>query len=915
MKNIHIFKLGLVIFALIFASIANVNGIETNKEISTYNTNNIVINERYIAVPDSTVLLKLWEEQTDNKEILSYYSISLDSGTTYVRTVQPTYELGLRYAHFDPLVEVPTVESNLNADTDTHLFIVQFVTQPLEEFKNAIESLGGFVRHYIAQYAYLVEMTNPVKIQVESLPYIRWIGPYHPAYRLEEFMLQNIDNANQIYPLLQYNIQVHTVEQKQIVANKIEAIGGIVDKADAGKYLVVATLTPEQLFNVARFDEINFIDRWSPLEPDMDNAREIGGGNYIETVAGYDGEGVRGEVFDTGFNLAHVDFQHHPLIVHGTQGSMDSHGSSTSGICFGDGTGNSQARGMLPRGQGIVAWYSYVGLHGPSRYAHTAELIQAPYFAVFQTASVGDARTTQYSTISADSDTTLFDFDIVHCQSQSNAGDQMSRPQAWAKNIISGGGIYHYDTLTKTDDMWNYGASIGPATDGRIKPDFTHFYDQILTVTSGGTTAYTTGFGGTSGATPIIAGHVGLFFQMWSDGIFGNEVDPYGTVFENKAHMTTAKAMLINTADPYPFTGTTGDKTRMHQGWGMPNLQTLYDLREDFYIIDESDILKPFDVSQHIVSVEAGSPFLKVTMTYADPAGNPSVQTQHRINDLTLKVTSPSNVVYWGNYGLKSAVWSSPGGDPDIKDTVECVFIENPESGTWLVEISADELIQDSHVETPELDADYALVISPVLSGPLQPEIDGPSEVDIGDECDYTFVSTDPLGEDLYYYIEWGDGNIEEWIGPFASGEIVTVPHIWLQKGEFSITAKVKNTIDIESPLSAPYNVLVNAPIISAGTISGGLFFAKITIRNFGKTDAKDVQWNLKLDGGAVLLGKESSGVIKSIPAQSLVTVRSKLIIGFGEAQFTAHAEEPYGSSGSITQTGKIFGFYIKVDS
>ena len=56
-------------------------------------------------------------------------------------------------------------------------------------------------------------------------------------------------------------------------------------------------------------------------------------------------------------------------------------------------------------------------------------------------------------------------------------------------------------------------------------------------------------------ATPIIAGHAGLFFQMWADGIFGNEVIPGGTVFENRLHMTTAKAVLINNAQQYPFSG------------------------------------------------------------------------------------------------------------------------------------------------------------------------------------------------------------------------------------------------------------------------------------------------------------------------------------------------------------------------
>ncbi|MBN1280300.1 MAG: S8 family serine peptidase [Candidatus Thermoplasmatota archaeon] len=672
------------------------------------------MDERSIVVPDSETVLVIGETQSRSETQVSYYKISLDGGASFVRTVHdPSYELGLRYAHFDPLQDSPSVPSVLSASDDTHLYIVQFITQPLEVFDTAITDLGGEVHHYIAQYAYLVEMDDETCTSVASLPYVRWVGPYHPAYRLEEFMLQHLADAEQVYPLQRYNIQVHDIEDKTTIADRISAHGGLVDRSDAGKHLLEATLTPEQLFAVARWDEVLFIDRWSPYEADMNNARAIGGANYIETLAGYDGSGVRGEVFDAGFNLNHVDFASRPLIQHGTVGT-NSHGASTSGICFGDGTGNALARGLLPEGQGIVGDYNYIGLTGTSRYTHTGELLQAPYYGVFETASVGSDRTTQYTTISADTDDALFDFDIVHCQSQSNAGDQDSRPQAWAKNIISGGGVYHYDTLSTADDCWCGGASIGPASDGRIKPDLWHFYDKIYTVTTGSTTAYTTNFGGTSGATPIIAGHVGLFFEMWSDGIFGNPVTPGGTVFENRAHMTTAKAMLINTATQYAFTGTTHDKTRMHQGWGMPNLQTMYDLRDKMYIIDETDILSPFEVSSHQVLVEAGEPALKVTMTYADPAGNPGVQSQHRINDLSLRVISPGGTVYYGNNGLLTGVWSTTGGSFDTKNTVECVYIQNPATGLWTVEVCAPELIQDSHVETPELDADYALVVSGV---------------------------------------------------------------------------------------------------------------------------------------------------------------------------------------------------------
>ena len=75
-------------------------------------------------------------------------------------------------------------------------------------------------------------------------------------------------------------------------------------------------------------------------------------------------------------------------------------------------------------------------------------------------------------------------------------------------------------------------------------------------------------------------------------------------------------------------------------------------------------------------------------------------------------MTSPSDVVYWGNNGLLDGNWSTPGGVANTIDTVENVFVENPEDGLWIVEIIASEINQDGHVETPELDADFALVVS-----------------------------------------------------------------------------------------------------------------------------------------------------------------------------------------------------------
>lgn len=715
--------------------------------------------ENLIAVPGSSITLKLWEEPDQSGELATFYQISKDG--QLLRTVRASYELGLRYAHFDPLKEVPAVDPLLAADDNTHLFIVQFVTQPLVEFENAISELGGTVRHYVAQFAYLVEMDQATLARVAALPYVRWIGAYHPAYRLDEETLQKVRDLGKDAPAIHYNIQVLDVPQKAIIVDRIRAMGARVDNYDAGKKLVEATLNGEQLLQVARFDEVNFIDVWGPYESDMDIVRQIGGANYLESMTGFSGEDVRGEIFDGGCQTGHQEFQVHPIIAHGSY-SIDAHGTACMGVNFATGV-NPQARGLLPDGQGIFADYSYWGLSGNNRYVCAQELVNpaGPYQGVFQTASVGPPQTTQYTTISAEGDQITFDFNLIACQSQSNMGNQYSRPFAWAKNYVSGGAVYHYNTLDRSDDMWNYGASIGPASDGRIGVSFIHFYDQVFTTYSTSITGYGQ-FSGTSNATPCIAGHFGLFFQMWDAGLFGNAYNPAWSVFQNRPHSTTAKAMIISSAYQYPFTGLYHDKTRTHQGWGMPDVQNLYDNRNNYYIRDEVDVLLPFETDVHQVTVDAGAPELKVVMVYLDPPGNPSVQTQHRINDLTLKVTSPSNTVYWGNYGLYEGVWSLPGGNADTKNTEEAVFIQNPAAGTWTIEVQGNEIIQDSHVETPGMDADYALVVKGVgtitvpdvtiTMTPINPPIIIPS---IGGNFDYNVTLANN---------ETGPANFDAWI-------------------------------------------------------------------------------------------------------------------------------------------------------
>ena len=54
----------------------------------------------------------------------------------------------------------------------------------------------------------------------------------------------------------------------------------------------------------------------------------------------------------------------------------------------------------------------------------------------------------------------------------------------------------------------------------------------------------------------------------------------------------------------------------------------------------------------------------------------------------------------------------------------------------------------------------------------------------------------DPEGDDVWYQINWGDGNIEEWAGPYDSNEIAIKEHKWDMNGNYTIMARAKDEFD-----------------------------------------------------------------------------------------------------------------------
>ena len=647
-------------------------------------------------------VVALWNENGKGQ-----YAVSID-GETIGRVAPAKNTLEFQYQPFDPKVRIPTLPEALRAREQNELYVVQFETQSLGAYREAIQDVGGTIVSYIPNNAHIVRMDSSAKAAVEGMGFVRYVGAYEPAFRIDPRVSSRVVSGLQ--GTARYSILLTEKHQdsKAIAARMIQAVGGAINDATPGGRLIEATLTPTQLLEVANMNNVLWIDLWSPYTPDMNIARIFHGTNALETATGFSGEGVIGLVRDTGLRQTHNDFQTPPPIMLANSGST-SHGTSTYGIVFADGAVNSMGRGVLPDGNGVFR----AGLStGAARWTETNNAINNQHI-VFETNSTGGTQITTYSAESANMDDIIFDLNILICQSQSNTNSQLSRPQAWAKNIVSVGGINHLNTETMNDDSWG-GASIGPASDGRLKPDLASFYDQTFCTSSTSNTSYTSNFGGTSGATPITCGHFGLMFQMWSEGVFNNTA--YGTdVFSSKCSAMTAKALMVNAARQWTFSGTGHNLSRYKQGWGHAKVDQAYNLRNKGFIVDQSDVLTELSVKQYRLWVGAGEPAFKATMVYRDLPGNPGVQSQHRVNDLTLRVIAPDGTVYWGNNGLAGAMWSPSGGTANTKDTVENVFVQNPASGVWTVEVSAPELNGDTHPETVGIDdADYALVVTGV---------------------------------------------------------------------------------------------------------------------------------------------------------------------------------------------------------
>jgi hypothetical protein len=636
----------------------------------------------------------------------------------------------LRTHQFDPLQGEPWIQPELRAAEpqagQAGYYLVQ-LTGPVYEYQKAgLRSEGAELWDYIPEYGFIARMTPEAALAVRSLEFVRWVGLYHPAYKIDPDIGTHTFKtpARVSDPWLWIVAMVHRSDDAEGAGEAIAGLGAeVLDVVREGAKRVIARTPGDLLEDIARLLPILYVYEQDEFFVHNNTTRWViqtnQSGNTHCWNCGLHGEGQLITVMDSGVDYQSCFFRdssnpigssHRKIHHYGTWGGnaydgCDSgHGSHVAGTVAGkwayDNPDQSQYNGVAYEARIMV---QDIGVDDAFACAFGSVSPPSGLTGAFQDAYNRGARlhtnswggsSNQYDAYAQDIDEFMWNnTDFLVCFAMGNAGPgsgTIGYP-ATAKDCISAGGTQQANTQ---DNMYN-SSSRGPTYDDRQKPTVCAPADganggppDIWSVDNDPSSSPTcavvgSGWNGTSMATPAVCASGALIRQYFVDGYWptgvaipGNSVTPSGALI---------KAMLVASGERMTGSGISAYPDD-NQGWGRVLLdKALYfngdDVGLDF--VDHAGISTGNTYSTQFYLGTKPARFVLVwTDYYASTGANPAI-----VNDLNLRVTDPAGrAQYWGN--VFSSGQSVPGGSPDNVNVVEVVHVENPASpGLWTVEV------------------------------------------------------------------------------------------------------------------------------------------------------------------------------------------------------------------------------------
>ena len=252
---------------------------------------------------------------------------------------------------FDPLVAAPQIPGSLEATPSDGLasYLVQFSGPVEASWKAEVEAAGASIHGYIPENAFVVRMTARERQSVAQLPFVRWVGPYHVAYRISPSIgtVPSRDPERAADPLR--TLRVIVGENAAGVALAAGSLGTVTEVIDNGisPGFVIRT-NPARITELAALAQVLWVEELFDSFVDNTNTRWVVQSNITTRTPvwnhGILGEGQILAVMDSGLDYNSCWFRdslnappgptHRKVIAYQTWGS----GLAYDGCSMGHGT-------------------------------------------------------------------------------------------------------------------------------------------------------------------------------------------------------------------------------------------------------------------------------------------------------------------------------------------------------------------------------------------------------------------------------------------------------------------------------------------------------------------------------------------------------------------------------------------------
>ena len=535
--------------------------------------------------------------------------------------------------------------------------LFQFQTLPSEAEKQKLANLGINLIDYLPKNAWIASVNKNVMSLDLAEFQIFAISDFLKEWKLSAEVQKQKFPAYAVLPNGEIALQIHclkALEQAQIEAI-LKNIGAKNIQKTPYPFDFTLEIAKEKITDLAKIPFISYI---SPIEPpkkeELTYRNTVGRANTISSGMNgmiYNGDGITLAIEESGIiDTLSIDFQGRKK----ERTSGNTVGGHKTGCAENAGSaGNYDAKFRAN------AWGANImSLSGSSwSYYDTANLRMASH-------SYGWGVSGGYWSGAADHDQQIRQQpSMMHFYSSGNQGSDTCNYgtyngiAAWSN--LTGGNKQAKNVMTICNtspyDEMIYG-SIGPAYDGRIKPDVT-----------------IEGSEGTSYASPKAAGMMAQLYQAWRlkhNGAYPNS----GLI----------KAFMLNTADEMYNPG-----PDFKTGFGRINLRRAYNcLNNNQYFADS---INNGNTKTHIINVPANVKEVRVMLYWNDYQATTNAAFA-LVNDLNATLVTPANQTFlpWvlNVYPHPDSLAKPAIRGVDDLNNVEQITLQNPAAGNYTLNVN-----------------------------------------------------------------------------------------------------------------------------------------------------------------------------------------------------------------------------------